>query len=96
VEFTEEGNLYGERFTEHEIKRLYDEIAMDEYHLREILERLETGPKSVKHLSAVMGVPPKVVVRRMADLRRMGLADIADIEGDTPLWGSAPDGAAYE
>ena len=96
VEFTEEGNLYGERFTEHEITRLFDEIAMDEYHLREILERLETGPKPVKHLSAVMGVPPKVVVRQMADLRRMGLADIADIEGDTPLWGAAPDGAKYE
>jgi len=96
VEFIEQGNLYGERFTEHEIARLFDEIAMDEYHLREILERLGGGPKSVKHLSSVMGVQPKVVVRQMADLRRMGLADIASIEKDTPLWAPASDGVKYE
>jgi hypothetical protein len=96
VEFTEQGNLYGERFTEHEIGRLFDEIAMDEFHLREILERLEGGPQSVKHLSSVMGVPPKILVRQMADLRRMGLADIAAIEGDTPLWAQVSDGVEYE
>jgi F420-non-reducing hydrogenase iron-sulfur subunit len=96
VEFTEDGNLYGERFTEHEIGRLFDEIAMDEYYLREILERLETGPKSVKQLSSVMGVPSRVIVRQMADLRRMGLADIEKVEGDTPLWAPAADGVVYE
>ena len=96
VEFTEEGNLYGERFTEHEIGRLFDEIAMDEFHLREILERLEGGSKSVKDLSSVMGVPPKILLRQMADLRRMGLADIAEIEGDTPLWAPASNGVEYE
>jgi F420-non-reducing hydrogenase iron-sulfur subunit len=96
VEFTEEGNLYGERFTEHEIGRLYDEIAMDEYHLREILERLDSGPQSVKHLASVMAVPSKILVRQMADLKRMGLADIARIDGDTPLWALASNGVAYE
>jgi F420-non-reducing hydrogenase iron-sulfur subunit len=96
VEFTEQGNLYGERFTEHEIGRLFDEIAMDEYRLREILERLETGPKSVKHLASAMGVPPKIVVRQMADLRKMGLADIEGVKGETPLWALASNGVAYE
>jgi F420-non-reducing hydrogenase iron-sulfur subunit len=96
VEFTEEGNLYGERFTEHEIGRLFDEIAMDEYHLREIIERLGDGPRSVKDLASVMGVPSKVLVRQMADLRRMGLADIDRIEGDTPLWALPKSGVVYE
>jgi F420-non-reducing hydrogenase iron-sulfur subunit len=96
VEFTEEGNLYGERFTEHEIGRLFDEIAMDEFRLREIIERLETGPRSVKDLASVMGVPSRILVRQMADLRRMGLADIESIEGDTPLWALPPGGATYE
>jgi F420-non-reducing hydrogenase iron-sulfur subunit len=96
VEFTEDGNLYGERFTEHEIGRLFDEIAMDEYRLREVLERLESGPHSVKDLASVMGVAPKVILRQMADLRKMGLADIEEIEGDTPLWALAPGGASYE
>ena len=96
VEFTEEGNLYGERFTEHEIGRLFDEIAMDEYHLREILERLEAGPMSAKSLASMMGVPSRILVRRMADLRKMGLADIEKIEGETPLWALAASGATYE
>jgi hypothetical protein len=96
VEFTEEGNLYDEQFTEHEIGRLFDEIAMDEYGLREILERLEAGPMSVKDLASVTAVQPKILVRQMADLRKMGLADIAGIEGDTPLWALASSGATYE
>jgi F420-non-reducing hydrogenase iron-sulfur subunit len=96
VEFTEQGNLYGERFTEHEIGRLFEEIAMDEYRLREIIERLESGPQSVKDLAAVMGVAPKVLVRQMADLRKMGLAGIERIEGDTPLWTLPASGAVYE
>ncbi len=96
VEFMEDGNLYGERFTEHEIARLFDEVAMDEYHLREILERLDGGPRSVKHLASVMGVPSRILVRQMADLRKMGLADIAKVEGDTPLWALVADGVAYE
>jgi hypothetical protein len=96
VEFTEEGNLYGERFTQHEIGRLFDEIAMDEYRLREVLERLEGGPRSVKDLASAMGVPSPILVRQMADLRKMGLADIEKVEGDTPLWALASNGVAYE
>jgi F420-non-reducing hydrogenase iron-sulfur subunit len=96
VEFTEKGNLYGERFTEHEIGRLFEEIAMDEYRLREVMERLEAGPQAVKDLAGSMGVRPKILVRKMADLRKMGLADIERVEGDTPLWALARDGAGYE
>jgi hypothetical protein len=96
VEFTEQGNLYGERFTEHEIGRLFDEIATDEYYLREVLERLAGGPQSVKKLASLMGVPPKILVRQMADLRKMGFADIESIEGDTPLWALASGEVAYE
>jgi F420-non-reducing hydrogenase iron-sulfur subunit len=96
VEFTEKGNLYGERFTEHELGRLFDEIAMDEYRLREILERLATGPHSIKDLASTMGVAPRTLVRQMADLRKMGLADVARIEGGTPLWAPASSGVTYE
>jgi len=86
VEFQEKGNLYGERFTSHEVGRLYDEIAMDEYRLREILARLGVRPHSVKHLASVMGVAPRSVVRQMADLKRMGLARVEKIEDTTPVW----------
>ena len=86
VEFQEKGNIYGERFTAHEIGRLYDEIAADEYGLREMLVRIRAAPQSVKRLGEVMGVAPRVILRQMADLRRMGLARVAKVEGTTPLW----------
>jgi len=86
VEFQEKGNIYGERFTAHEIGRLYDEIAGDEYRLREMLLRIKAAPQSVKRLAETMGVAPRVVLRQMADLKRMGLAKVAGVEGTTPLW----------
>ena len=91
VEFKEKGNLYGERFTDHEVGRLYDEIAMDEYRLREIIERVRARPQSVKHLSAVMGVAPRILLRHMADLKRMGLASVARVEGTSPIWAAESD-----
>jgi len=94
VEFTEKGNLYGERFTAHEIGRLCDEIAADEFRLREILERIAAGPKSVRELASAMGVAPRVILRQVADLRRMGLAKVAAVEGRSPQW-VAQEGTEY-
>jgi F420-non-reducing hydrogenase iron-sulfur subunit len=91
VEFKEKGNLYGERFTDHEVGRLYDEIAMDEYRLREILERAKAKPQSVKHLAQAMGVAPRILLRHMADLKRMGLARVAKVEGTSPVWAAESD-----
>jgi F420-non-reducing hydrogenase iron-sulfur subunit len=97
VEFRDQGNLYGERFTEHEIRRLLEEIAMDEYRLREILERLGMKPHSVKDLASKMDVPTRILVRQMADLRRMGLAEITEMEANTPVWAAAGNGeVGYE
>jgi hypothetical protein len=96
VEFKEKGNLYGEVFTDHEIGRLLEETAMDEYRLREILERLEAGPRSVKTLASETGTPPKVVLRQMADLRKMGLAEIEGMDGDSAVWAPASNGKTYE
>jgi len=96
VEFMEEGNLYGEVFTGHEIGRLLEETAMDEYRLREILERLDAGPRSVKTLASETGAPARVVLRQMADLRKMGLAGIEGVDGDSAVWALAGDGKTYE
>ena len=86
VEFGEKGNLYGEVFTAHEIGRLCDEVAADEFRLREILERVGEGPRSARQLAADMGVAPRVVLRHLADLKRMGLARVAGLDGRSPLW----------
>jgi F420-non-reducing hydrogenase iron-sulfur subunit len=84
-EFTEKGNLYGEVFTDHEIGRMFQEIVADECDLREMLLRLEKRALTAKDLAAEMKAPPRVVVRRLADLLRLGLVGISD-DGRSPLW----------
>ncbi len=86
VEFKEKGNLYNEVFTAQEIRRLLEEVTMDEYRLREIILRMSKKPESVKSLAAYLGVEPRIVVRQIADLQRMGLLRLEKIDGRTPLW----------
>lgn len=97
VEFQEKGNLYDENFTRHEIRRLLEEVATDECRLREILARLAAEPKSVRQLASAMKQPPRIIVRSMADLRKMGLVEVDRIDGMTPRWRAvAEPGLAYE
>jgi coenzyme F420-reducing hydrogenase delta subunit len=96
VEFKEQGNLYGEQFTDHEIKRLFEEIAMDELRIREILERLKMKPRTVKDLASEMDAPARIILRQMADLEKMGLAGIESVKGRTPVWALAGNGKEYE
>ncbi len=86
LEFIEKGNLYGERFTEHEIHRLFEEVVMDELAIQEIKLRAKEKPLSVKHLAQQLNLPPKRVLRQLVDMRRMGLVKIAGIENRAPLW----------
>lgn len=86
VEFIETGNLYGERFTEHEIHRLFEEVVMDELAIQEIKLRAKDHPLSAKHLAQQLHLPPKRVLRQLVDMRRMGLVKIAGIEDRSPLW----------
>ncbi len=86
VEFQEESNLYDENFTGHEIRRLLEEVATDEYRLREMLARLASGPLSAKELATAMNQPARIIVRSMADLKRMGLVEVDSIDGKTPRW----------
>ncbi|MDZ7376679.1 MAG: hypothetical protein ONB13_08665, partial [candidate division KSB1 bacterium] len=86
VEFIEKGNLYGERFTEHEIHRLFEEVVIDELAIQEIKLRAKDKPVSVRHLAQQLNLPPKRVLRQLVDMRRMGLVKIAGIEDRAPLW----------
>lgn len=86
TEFIEKGNLYGEKFTEHEIHRLFEEVVMDELTIQEIKLRAKDRPLSVKHLAQQLNLPPKRVLRQLVDMRRMGLVKIAGIEDRAPLW----------
>ena len=86
VEFMTNGNLYGEVFTQQEINRLLEEVVLDELAIQEILLLTKERPLSVGKLSEKTSLTPPVVLRRLADMRRMGLMKVDRIEDRTPLW----------
>ena len=86
VEFQEKSNLYEENFTGHEVRRLVEEVSADEYRLREMLARLKAGPLSARDLAEAMKQPARIIVRSMADLKKMGLVEVERIDGRSPMW----------
>jgi coenzyme F420-reducing hydrogenase delta subunit len=86
VEFQEKSNLYEENFTGHEVRRLVEEVSADEYRLREMLARLKAGPRSATDLAEAMKQPARIIVRSMADLKKMGLVEVERIDGRSPMW----------
>jgi F420-non-reducing hydrogenase iron-sulfur subunit len=90
LEFREKGNLYGERFTEHELGRLFEEVAMDECAIQEILLRTGDEALSVKDLARQMGLPPRRVLRHLADMRRMELVVLESHDQKPPKWKATP------
>ncbi len=85
-EFTQQGNMYGEVFTEHEIERMLDEIVMDECSIRNILLLTKEEGLSVKAISKRLNLPPPRVLRHIVDLKRMGQVVLDRIDGTSPLY----------
>lgn len=96
LEFKEKGNLYGEQFSEHEIRRLFEEIAMDEVGLREVLEILKNGSSTVSELSELTGATKDRILMHLSDLHRMGIAGIAGIKDRSPMWAIRSGAMVYE
>jgi len=86
MEFQQQGNLYGEKFTQHESNRLFDEVAMDECTIQEILLRTQDEPLSVKNLAELMGLSPRRVLRHLVDMRKMGLVVLECYDQKPPSW----------
>ena len=86
MEFQQQGNLYGEKFTQHEFNRLFDEVAIDECAIQEILLRTKDQALSVKRLSEVMGLPSRQVLRNLVDMRKMGLVVLESDDKKTVTW----------
>jgi coenzyme F420-reducing hydrogenase delta subunit len=89
LELREKGNLYGEVFTFHELGRMYEEVAMDECALQEILLRLNGRPRTVKELASEMRMPAYKTLRHLADLRRMGHVLLGAPAAGEAVWSAA-------
>lgn len=92
--FEADGNLYGEFFTQHELGRLFEEVVSDEYARYLILLIMQDGSKegiSAIDLAKMLERRPAVVLRHLVELKRLGLVDVGDIRGTTPVWYALPE-----
>ena len=86
VEFMTDGNLYGEVLTQQELNRLFEEVVLDELAIQEILLLTREQPLSVRELAEKTGLVSAAVLRRLTDMKRMGLMQVQKIDKRTPLW----------
>ncbi|MCD6457149.1 MAG: hydrogenase iron-sulfur subunit [Methanophagales archaeon] len=84
-ELLEEGNKYGEVFTQHEMNRLLDDMVRDEYEAKRILLKLKK-PMSVKEISSELNWKPNVVFRHILDLKRHERIELHEIRDNTPTY----------
>jgi coenzyme F420-reducing hydrogenase delta subunit len=84
-ELLEEGNKYGEVFTQHEMDRLLDDMVREEYEAKRILLKLKK-PMSVKEISSELNWEPNVVFRHILDLKRHELIELHEIRDNTPTY----------
>ncbi len=84
-ELLEEGNKYGEVFTQHEMDRLLDGMLREDYEAKRILLKLKK-PMSVKEISSELNWKPNVVFRHILDLKRHELIELHEIRDNTPTY----------
>jgi hypothetical protein len=87
TELSKDGNVYGEIFTQHEIGRVFDMLALEEITSQEILLLLEDGNYSVKEMAQRLNLPSAQVLRQVQALRRKGLLESKEIRGSSPIYG---------
>ncbi len=84
--FLEEGNMYGEIFTEHEFSRAIDMIIVEETEVQEILGKLKQGAQSVKDLAKALAIPTERAFRYVIALKRKGMVSLEKVSGRTPIF----------
>ena len=88
--FLEDGNMYGEIFTEHEFNRAIDMIVVEETEVQEILGKLREGAQSVKDLAKALAIPTERVFRYITALKRKDMVALENVSGRTPIFQLVP------
>jgi len=86
TEFRQDGNKYGEVFTDHEIGRMLDGVILEEITLQEILLLLRRQPLSVKELAEMVAAPPPAIMAQVQALRKREKVKVAEIKDRSPLY----------
>lgn len=86
TEFMQDGNVYGEVFTSHEIGRLLDGVIVEEIMLQEILMLLEKEALSIKEISRKLEVPPQQIFQQILAMKRKELVEVSEIRDRSPIY----------
>jgi coenzyme F420-reducing hydrogenase delta subunit len=86
TEFENNGNKYGEKFTEHEMWRTLDTIVIDEIATQGLLKEMGKGAASVVELSQRLEIAPPEALKYVLALQRRGLVGLAGVDGATPSY----------
>jgi coenzyme F420-reducing hydrogenase delta subunit len=84
--FIQEGNKYGEVFTEHEMSRTISGIIADEMATHSILAALEKRPAAVIDLAKELEIPAPDALKYVLALKRRGLVEMDQIAGQSPIY----------
>ncbi len=86
VRMAEEGNVYGEKVSNEEFRKIIDTAVEQEFRRNLILQIVASKPSSAKELSEAVGVPPDEIVDHIATLRQKNLLGIDHIDEMTPFY----------
>jgi coenzyme F420-reducing hydrogenase delta subunit len=89
----EEGNVYGEKISQDEMDKIFNEMIHDEYIRNRILLRVENGPSTVEEISEDIEVPTEDVFKHIARLWKRQIILMEGHKGDSPLFIKAGGGA---
>ena len=92
TEFMQDGNVYGEIFTSHEIGRLLDGVIMEEIMLQEILMLVEKEALSVKEIAKRLDISSPHTFQQIQALRRKELVEVSEIRDRSPLYAARDKG----
>jgi len=83
-QLTEKQNVYDQRLDAEAFQDLLRQCAEQEYQQALLVEALQDGPKTVRQMATMTGLPVYRVSLRLNDLERTGQADLLEYEGTSP------------
>jgi hypothetical protein len=86
-QLTERENVYHEKLDPAAYEEILKSSAKEEYYRSLIYEALKAGPRTVRQISALTGLPIYTVSLRLNDLEKISLVSILGHEGTSPKFG---------
>ncbi len=86
-QLTERENVYHDRLDPAAYDQLLKSSAEQEYHRGLIYAALQAGPRTVRQIAALTGLPVYTISLRLNDLEKISLVSILGHEGTSPKFG---------